>query len=102
MQLAAGSQGQAPSCEGALLTQRSTPVPLHLLDFRPPALHRLLACTRCPPPPPPPPPPGAMTAAEVDETYKIGRRIEAEERCLDSALMVFTSTRQEVEQQWGL
>ena len=43
-----------------------------------------------------------MTAAEVDETYKIGRRIEAEERCLDSALMVFTSTRQEVEQQWGL
>ena len=43
-----------------------------------------------------------MTAAEVDETYKIGRRIEAEERCLDNAMLVFTSTRQEVDEQWGL
>lgn len=35
-----------------------------------------------------------MTRHEVEETYKISARIEAEERCLDHALMVFTSTQQ--------
>jgi hypothetical protein len=34
--------------------------------------------------------------------YRIGRRIEGEERGLDSALCVFTSTPQEVKEQWGL
>ena len=35
-------------------------------------------------------------------TYKISRRIEAEERALENAMMVFTSTQQEVDEQWGL
>lgn len=39
---------------------------------------------------------------EIEKTYKISRRIEAEERGLDSAMMVFTSTQQEIDQQWGL
>jgi sucrose-phosphate synthase len=45
---------------------------------------------------------GAMTRSEIEEAYAISRRIEAEERCLDNAVMVFTSTRQEVDEQWGL
>ena len=49
-----------------------------------------------------PAPAGAMTRAEIEEAYAIGRRIEAEERCLDNAMLVFTSTRQEVDEQWGL
>ena len=32
----------------------------------------------------------------------MGRRIEAEERALDASLAVFTSTQQEVVEQWGL
>ncbi|KAG1668778.1 hypothetical protein FOA52_006031 [Chlamydomonas sp. UWO 241] len=43
-----------------------------------------------------------MTASEVETTYRISRRIEGEERALDAALVVFTSTRQEVLDQWGL
>jgi sucrose-phosphate synthase len=43
-----------------------------------------------------------MTRAEMEETYCIGRRIEAEERCMDAASLIFTSTQQEVEAQWGL
>lgn len=43
-----------------------------------------------------------MTRAEIEATYSISRRIEAEERCLDMAAMVFTSTQQEVDEQWGL
>lgn len=35
-----------------------------------------------------------MTRQEVEETYKISDRIEAEERCLDHAVTVFTSTQQ--------
>ena len=38
----------------------------------------------------------------LQETYRISRRIEAEERALDAALMVITSTQQEVDLQWGL
>ena len=38
----------------------------------------------------------------MQSTYKISRRIEAEERALDAALMVITSTQQEVDLQWGL
>ena len=45
---------------------------------------------------------GNMTRAEVEATYAIARRIEAEERCLDAAALVLTSTRQEVDDQWGL
>jgi sucrose-phosphate synthase len=45
---------------------------------------------------------GTMTRAEIEATYAISRRIEAEERCLDVAAMVFTSTQQEVDEQWGL
>jgi sucrose-phosphate synthase len=43
-----------------------------------------------------------MTRSEIESAYAISRRIEAEERCLDTAAMVFTSTRQEVDEQWGL
>lgn len=45
---------------------------------------------------------GSMTRREIEESYAIGRRIEAEERALDNALMVFTSTQQEIDEQWGL
>lgn len=37
-----------------------------------------------------------MTKGEIESTYKIERRIEGEERGLDYATMVFTSTQQEV------
>lgn len=45
---------------------------------------------------------GTMKRSEIEATYAISRRIEAEERALDNALMVFTSTQQEVKDQWGL
>ena len=45
---------------------------------------------------------GTMTKTEVEATYRISRRIEAEERCLEAAVTVFTSTQQEVDDQWGL
>lgn len=45
---------------------------------------------------------GTTTRKQIEETYAISRRIEGEERALDAALMVITSTEQEVEQQWGL
>jgi sucrose-phosphate synthase len=44
----------------------------------------------------------SMTRAEIEATYAISRRIEAEERSLDVASLVFTSTQQEIEEQWGL
>jgi hypothetical protein len=37
---------------------------------------------------------GTMTQAEIEASYRIGRRIEAEERSLESATIVFTSTKQ--------
>lgn len=37
-----------------------------------------------------------MSKAEIEDSYKISRRIEGEERGLDQATMVFTSTQQEV------
>ena len=43
-----------------------------------------------------------MTRTEIESTYAISRRIEAEERCMDTAFMVFTSTKQEIDEQWGL
>jgi hypothetical protein len=37
-----------------------------------------------------------MTRSETEAQYRIGRRIEAEERALDHASVIFTSTAQEV------
>ncbi|KAM1029996.1 hypothetical protein FF1_033905 [Malus domestica] len=45
---------------------------------------------------------GRLTKEDINATYKIMRRIEGEELGLDSAEMVVTSTRQEIEEQWGL
>lgn len=45
---------------------------------------------------------GTVSKAEIESTYKISRRVEAEERALESAIMVFTSTKQEIDEQWGL
>ncbi|KAL3157983.1 hypothetical protein ABBQ32_012382 [Trebouxia sp. C0010 RCD-2024] len=45
---------------------------------------------------------GTVSKAEIESTYKISRRVEAEERALESAIMVFTSTKQEITEQWGL
>ncbi|KAG9152780.1 hypothetical protein Leryth_021770 [Lithospermum erythrorhizon] len=39
---------------------------------------------------------------DINSTYKIMRRIEAEELSLDAAELVITSTKQEIEEQWGL
>lgn len=47
-------------------------------------------------------PAGTTSRAEINRTYKILRRIEGEERALDSAVMVLTSTREEVDKQWSL
>ncbi|CAL4994274.1 unnamed protein product [Urochloa decumbens] len=45
---------------------------------------------------------GRMPRAEIQGTYRIARRIEAEEIGLDAAEVVVTSTKQEIEEQWGL
>nr|CAB3489583.1 unnamed protein product [Digitaria exilis] len=45
---------------------------------------------------------GRMPRAEIQGTYRIARRIEAEEMGLDAAEVVVTSTKQEIEEQWGL
>ncbi|CAO2152462.1 unnamed protein product [Urochloa humidicola] len=45
---------------------------------------------------------GRMPRAEIQGTYRIARRVEAEETGLDAAEVVVTSTKQEVEEQWGL
>ncbi|KAA8528054.1 hypothetical protein F0562_035077 [Nyssa sinensis] len=45
---------------------------------------------------------GRLSKEDINSTYKIMRRIEAEELGLDAADMVVTSTRQEIEEQWGL
>eukprot|EP00262_Sarcandra_glabra_P017639 TRINITY_DN609_c0_g1_i1.p1 TRINITY_DN609_c0_g1~~TRINITY_DN609_c0_g1_i1.p1 ORF type:complete len:1023 (-),score=96.82 TRINITY_DN609_c0_g1_i1:436-3504(-) len=45
---------------------------------------------------------GRLTKEDINATYKIMRRIEGEELGLDCAEMVVTSTRQEIEEQWGL
>jgi hypothetical protein len=53
-------------------------------------------------PTPPPKKQGTMTRREIEAAYAMSRRIEAEERALDAACLVFTSTHQEVKDQWGL
>ncbi|XP_050215109.1 sucrose-phosphate synthase 4 [Mercurialis annua] len=45
---------------------------------------------------------GRLSKEDINATYKIMRRIEAEELGLDTAQMVATSTKQEIEEQWGL
>ncbi|CAM6118363.1 unnamed protein product [Calypogeia fissa] len=45
---------------------------------------------------------GRETRDHINHNYKIMRRIEAEELSLDAAELVITSTRQEIEEQWGL
>ncbi|KAG6513378.1 probable sucrose-phosphate synthase 4 isoform X1 [Zingiber officinale] len=45
---------------------------------------------------------GRQTREEINVTYKIMRRIEAEELSLDASEIVITSTRQEIEEQWRL
>ncbi|KAF9662855.1 hypothetical protein SADUNF_Sadunf18G0097700 [Salix dunnii] len=45
---------------------------------------------------------GRLTRDEINSTYKIMRRIEAEELSIDVSEIVITSTRQEIEEQWRL
>ncbi|CAM6120834.1 unnamed protein product [Calypogeia fissa] len=45
---------------------------------------------------------GRESRDNINRNYKIMRRIEAEELSLDAAELVITSTRQEIEEQWGL
>ncbi|CAH2057253.1 unnamed protein product [Thlaspi arvense] len=45
---------------------------------------------------------GRLSRDEINTTYKIMRRIEAEELSLDASEIVITSTRQEIEEQWRL
>ncbi|KAI3798149.1 hypothetical protein L1987_33418 [Smallanthus sonchifolius] len=45
---------------------------------------------------------GRQSKEDINSTYRIMRRIEAEELSLDAAELVITSTRQEVDEQWGL
>nr|CAN78805.1 hypothetical protein VITISV_017581 [Vitis vinifera] len=45
---------------------------------------------------------GRQSKEDIDSTYKIMRRIEAEELSLDAAELVITSTKQEIDEQWGL
>ncbi|KAK9279174.1 hypothetical protein L1049_012852 [Liquidambar formosana] len=45
---------------------------------------------------------GRQSKEEINATYKIMRRIEAEELSLDASEIVITSTRQEIEEQWRL
>lgn len=45
---------------------------------------------------------GRLSRDEINSTYKIMRRIEAEELSLDASEIVITSTRQEIDQQWRL
>ncbi|KAI8524426.1 hypothetical protein RHMOL_Rhmol13G0149400 [Rhododendron molle] len=45
---------------------------------------------------------GRQSKEDINSTYKIMRRIEAEELALDVAELVITSTKQEIDEQWGL
>lgn len=45
---------------------------------------------------------GRESRQDINTTYRIMRRIEAEELSLDAAELVITSTKQEIEEQWGL
>lgn len=45
---------------------------------------------------------GRLSKEDINSTYRIMRRIEAEEVALDATELVVTSTRQEIDEQWGL
>lgn len=45
---------------------------------------------------------GRQSKEDINATYKIMRRIEAEELSLDVSELVTTNTKQEIEEQWGL
>ncbi|XP_030507407.2 probable sucrose-phosphate synthase 3 [Cannabis sativa] len=45
---------------------------------------------------------GRQSKEDINSTYRIIRRIEGEELALDAAELVITSTKQEIEEQWGL
>lgn len=45
---------------------------------------------------------GRQSREEINATYKIMQRIEAEELTLDASEIIITSTRQEIEEQWRL
>ena len=45
---------------------------------------------------------GTMSKKEIEEAYAISRRIEGEERALEAAISVTTSTQQEIDEQWNL
>ncbi|KAG9138668.1 hypothetical protein Leryth_018558 [Lithospermum erythrorhizon] len=45
---------------------------------------------------------GRLSKEEINSTYKIMRRIEAEELSIDASEIVITSTRQEIDEQWRL
>lgn len=45
---------------------------------------------------------GRQSKEDINSTYRIMRRIEGEELSLDAAELVITSTRQEIDEQWGL
>ncbi|KAK9098617.1 hypothetical protein Syun_025662 [Stephania yunnanensis] len=45
---------------------------------------------------------GRQSRDEINSTYKIMRRIEAEEQSLDVSEIIITSTRQEIDEQWSL
>ncbi|XVF34579.1 hypothetical protein REPUB_Repub18cG0070700 [Reevesia pubescens] len=45
---------------------------------------------------------GRLSRDEINTTYKIMHRIEAEELSLDASEIVITSTRQEIDEQWRL
>ncbi|CAA0839402.1 Probable sucrose-phosphate synthase 3 [Striga hermonthica] len=45
---------------------------------------------------------GRQSKQDINSTYRIMRRIEAEELSLDAAELVITSTKQEIDEQWGL
>ncbi|CAA2969879.1 probable sucrose-phosphate synthase 2 [Olea europaea subsp. europaea] len=45
---------------------------------------------------------GRQSKEDINSMYRIMRRIEAEELSLDAAELVITSTKQEIEEQWGL
>ncbi|KAM7253097.1 hypothetical protein ACFE04_008820 [Oxalis oulophora] len=45
---------------------------------------------------------GRQSKEDINSTYKIVRRIEGEELSLDAAELVITSTKQEIDEQWGL
>jgi sucrose-phosphate synthase len=45
---------------------------------------------------------GMMARVDIERKYNISRRIEAEERVLDNAAIIFSSTSQEITDQWGM